>query len=1036
MLPTLHIQLLGDFCLTYGNEPVTRVNTERLQSLLAYLVLHRNVPQPRQRIAFCFWPDSAEAQARTNLRRELHHLRQALPDADCFIQSDTKTLQWRPDAPFILDVAQFEELITQAEIAERNADLTAVRIALEKAAELYQGDLLLSCYDEWIIPEREQLKQTCIRALEWLVHLLEGKQEYPAAIRYAQQLLRVDPLREATYCCLIQLYALSGDRANAVRVYQQCQEVLQRELDVEPSPVTDQTYKQLLERHQPLSSPAVESSRVAPIFSVQSQLSSSSQRLVGREREWSTINQWITNPEKAGSEILLLVGEPGIGKTRLLEEIATTIHSSNGCVLWGRGFAAEMVRPYGVWIDAFRAIAASQGASLPTELGSLLPEIGSTTSPADRTQLFDAVVQFLSQLSAEGITVVILDDIQWLDEASTALLHYTARLLEPSSVLWACAARQQELEENGAVFKWVQALRREQRLRKIALSPLNQEQTAELIRSLDMEIDDQRVFADSGGNPLFALEVARALSQHETGHSDDLQALIQARLWQLENTTRELVSWAAALGRSFSSTIVARIADCSLTQLLTGLDQLERHGIIRPSTSVKGEVGYDFAHDVVRQVAYHQLSEPRRQLVHLHIAHALEKLAGADEALVGDVAHHASLSGDHSLAASASLAAAQRCLRLFAYAEASELAQRGMHHCQYLDDRCRVRLHLELLKVYVIAGVTKERVPQLEETLHQLIAEASRLNLKDEEATGLEGLIVLNYDHGNLTGVYQNSLRAAETGRAASPTTTARMLAYTGSCLAEIEREMPRAEALLLEAQSLAERVGMELCDIPLGLGCVRRYTAEFDEAHQLLVRGWQIAQTEQDHWRVCSCLCNLAMLELETGNPTAALIHCSEMATVAVKMSGEGSEGPFAAALSALADYALGQDGAKDILEQALLTLRQIDAKRMLAYVLTFAAEIDVKYDRIELALSRAEAALKAAKIINYPSEVVLAWAMVVHATLALDKCSEAMKHFQALQQHLGEWPLSVRARTAVNRLIQEFKDSEKSDFYCWSLD
>src|SRR5262245_32392936 len=94
--PLLHVQLLVEFCLTDGDPIVKTLSSPRLQSLLAYLLLHRHAPQSRNHLAFLFWPDSTEAQAQTNLRQLLHHLRHALPEADHFLSADNKTLQWRP----------------------------------------------------------------------------------------------------------------------------------------------------------------------------------------------------------------------------------------------------------------------------------------------------------------------------------------------------------------------------------------------------------------------------------------------------------------------------------------------------------------------------------------------------------------------------------------------------------------------------------------------------------------------------------------------------------------------------------------------------------------------------------------------------------------------------------------------------------------------------------------------------------------------------------------------------------------------------
>lgn len=156
MSPILRIRLLGEFSLTDSSNQAIRLATERSQALLAYLVLHRHTPQFRSRLAFYFWADSTDAQARTNLRKELFYLRHALPNVDQFLLANAKTLQWRPDAPFTLDVADFEDAI---QVAKRSTNSESRQIALEKAVELYQGDLLPHCDDDWIVPERERLQQ-------------------------------------------------------------------------------------------------------------------------------------------------------------------------------------------------------------------------------------------------------------------------------------------------------------------------------------------------------------------------------------------------------------------------------------------------------------------------------------------------------------------------------------------------------------------------------------------------------------------------------------------------------------------------------------------------------------------------------------------------------------------------------------------------------------------------------------------------------------------------------------------------------------
>jgi DNA-binding SARP family transcriptional activator len=222
MVPTFHIHLLGDFLLVSGDTPVTTVTIPRLQSLLAYLVLHRTAPQNRSHLAFLLWPDSTEAQAHTNLRKLLYQLRQAFPDIDHFLHTDNHSLQWLPanaDAPWTLDILDVEQALARAEQAEQVEDTTGLRQALEQVMHLYRGDLLPSCYDEWILPERDYWRQMFLKSAERLIALLEQERDYDGALTAAQQLLRQDSLHEATYRQVMRLYALRGDRATALRVY-------------------------------------------------------------------------------------------------------------------------------------------------------------------------------------------------------------------------------------------------------------------------------------------------------------------------------------------------------------------------------------------------------------------------------------------------------------------------------------------------------------------------------------------------------------------------------------------------------------------------------------------------------------------------------------------------------------------------------------------------------------------------------------------------------------------------------------------------
>jgi DNA-binding SARP family transcriptional activator len=235
----LHVQLLGGFKITDDDKPVPSLTKPRMQSLLAYLLLHREAPQSRAHIAYTFWPDSSDSQARTNLRRELLQMRRALPQAEPYLRSEPQIIQWDPDAELALDVADFRATLAEAETSsdtQRRAEL------LGRAADMYQGDLLPGLYDEWILSKREDLAQRYLQALEVSLALHTEARNYAAAIQAAQRLLRYDPLYEAGYTRLMELYAYQGERARALHTYHTCASVLERELGVEPGPEIQRLY--------------------------------------------------------------------------------------------------------------------------------------------------------------------------------------------------------------------------------------------------------------------------------------------------------------------------------------------------------------------------------------------------------------------------------------------------------------------------------------------------------------------------------------------------------------------------------------------------------------------------------------------------------------------------------------------------------------------------------------------------------------------------------------------------------------------------
>ena len=329
-IPILHIRLLGEFSLIYNDQQVTSLNTTRLRSLLAYLALHCEVPQQRQHLAFLFWPDATEAQARNNLRQLLHQLRQVFPIVEHFLSADMHTLHWHSATPFHLDVAAFEQTLTLADAATQRHEQHELQDALEQADSLYRGELLPGCYDEWILSERDRLRQRHLQVLEQLLRLFEVQGDTVTAIRYAQRLIGLDPLSENLSRRLMRLFALNNDRASALRVYHSCVTTLQRELGVEPDPATREAYEQLMQHETP----------VIAARSPQTLLSATS-TLIGRKQEWESLQE-VWHAARAGEpRFVLVTGEAGIGKSRLAEEFLLWASQQGAVTAKARSYAAE-----------------------------------------------------------------------------------------------------------------------------------------------------------------------------------------------------------------------------------------------------------------------------------------------------------------------------------------------------------------------------------------------------------------------------------------------------------------------------------------------------------------------------------------------------------------------------------------------------------------------------------------------------------------------------------------------------------------------
>src|SRR6266496_151291 len=765
-MPTLHIRLLGDFNLLYNDQQVTSLNTTRLRSLLAYLVLHRDVPQQRQHLAFLFWPDATEAQARNNLRQLLHQLRQALPAVEQFLSADTHMVHWHPITPFHLDVAEFEQALTLADAVARRNDQHALQDALEQADSLYRGELLPGCYDEWILPERDRLRQRHLQVLEQLLRLFEVQGDNVTAIRYAQRLIGLDPLSEDLSRRLMRLFALNNDRASALHVYHTCVTTLQRELGVDPDPATREAYERLMQQETPTTQAIVHQPLLA-----------ATPTLIGRKQEWEDLQAAWHRATDREPHFVLVTGEAGIGKSRLAEEFLLWASQQGVVTAKTRSYAAEgqlSLAPVTDWLrsDGLRAPLRQLDAVWLTEVARLLPELfaeqpdlpryESVTEYGQRQRFFEALARAI--LASSQPLLLLIDDLQWCDQETLEWLHFLLRFDPTARLLVIGCAREEELPQTHPLRTLLLHLRNSMRVTELTLQPLDAAETAKLAskvanRELDMD-SVMHLFQETEGYPLFVVEMVRAdLGRVSTSSPEAdrphrqppldeahalpprVHAMLVGRLLQLSASAREVVERAATIGREFTLDLLITASNADTDSVVCALDELWHKRIVREH----GANSYDFTHDKLREVAYGEISAPQRRMLHRRVAQALEALHAEEDldSVSGQIASHYERAGMIEQALPSYQRAAAVAQRVYANEDAISLLSRSLELLELLPagskrDKQELSLQLTLAPIYrVTKGWT---APELERVLDRALALCDTVGDDAQRAQTLYGL--------------------------------------------------------------------------------------------------------------------------------------------------------------------------------------------------------------------------------------------------------------------------------------------------------
>jgi DNA-binding SARP family transcriptional activator/tetratricopeptide (TPR) repeat protein/nucleoside-triphosphatase THEP1 len=1035
----LHILLLGPLEVRKGDEPVGLPPSKKARALLAYLVASER-PQARSALCDMFWQDVHDPRA--GLRWALSKLRAVLDAGD--------------NGPIATagDRVGFDAGSVRVDLLEVRAQVPgdpgeASTEALREAARTFRGDFvegldLPRChrYEAWCLGVREHLRRLHLSVHATLVERL--REEPEVAISHAYTRLTLDPYSEEAYLAAMELLAETGRSDKALELYERCRRMLRRRLKSSPSEALETARRRLMSRPRGVEEKRAEGGLAGkaradvlaralkgmPDPEHLPRPGEGEPPLVGRSEELESLMGVLERSASGGrGGAVLVTGEPGIGKTRLLREAVGRLGTSGGWVLSGPIFESEEVRPYGPWVDLLRQVpSAALDEEVRRSLRGLLEEPGRAVRsdrPTQRTQLFEAAARILRRvLGARAPGLIVLDDVQWLDSSSTALLHYLARSLGESPLVFALAARDREIRGGSAVARMLRSLEDAGRLERIGLRPLDATDTKALVQAVDMALDPTAVFSTSEGNPFFTLAVATSLREGVSRTPSNVRDELHDRLARLEPGARSLLPWAAALGRAFDLSTLVRVVGRPAAEVVNAMDELERRGIIRAA----GTDRLDFAHSLLRQAAYDRPSEPVRRQIHRSIASALDQAEAGEGRMPGAVAHHAELGGLPAVAAAAYAEAAEHSLWVFAFDEAALMVERGLAQVGELSGEARLSLEMDLLRIYTFRSMQDRRPDDVEERVRAITEAAAVGALTGVVARGHACLMELQYQRGAYDRAEESSLLYAEAGRESGPATAARALSETAACLLLLDQAPDDARRLTEEASRVAEEEGLVVEGVALARALLHHHQGQLPEASRAFQKVIELCRRAQDRWWEAPAMTRRIMVALDRGDPREAREQALEAGELAERMN-DGTEAAFARGLGAVAIAALhaegeGEDRASEgwpEVEEALRELRELDSLWKIAQIQSYAVHEELRRGRANTAGERAEEALEAARALKRPSLLALSRALLARCSVLAGEMEEAERHLSSPEVARPDHGLSARARREIAQARHE---------------
>jgi predicted ATPase len=874
-------------------------------------------------------------------------------------------VQWRQDASCAVDTADFQAAIANAAAAQTENDRAREIQSLTSAAQLYEDDLLPALYDDWLTPLRDEYRRQLSHALRRLAALCEERKEYAAAIPWAERLVALDPLGEANHQLLIRLHAANHDRASALRAYHQCMRVLRRELGVEPGPATLDLFERILKAQARDSGELTGATPVPPAAKPMLQLQKA-RALVGRTGEWHQLASVWQSAIEEGPRVAVISGEPGIGKTRLADELYQSCVRQGHAAARGRCYAGQGQVAYGPiaeWLrsDAVRAGWMNLRPQQRVELARLVPEVSdqfpeaeplASVQPSPLAESWQRLHLYEALNAAVGKTrkpiVLYLDDMQWCDPDSLEWLNALLTSTSAAGVLMLVTVRSEETGRDHPFTRFLAGLRQAGMVLEIPLEPLDAEETAELARLESAKplesgsVGD--IFQATRGNPLFVVESVRAGLQSTRVH-----AVIAARLAQLTAASYELAGVASVVGRPFSFELLEKATDWDEASVSSALDELWRRRIVES----RGASEYDFTHDRLREVACAELSLVRQRYWHRRVARALAEVYAADiESWNGQIAYHFEQAGMAEEAIERYWRAAAYARQRYADTEAADLLRRALALCRgFSESERRLQQELDLLVTLGAALVTTEgySAPEVGETYQRALDLSRRLNDRNIFAI-LSGAWVFHTVRGDLETARQFSLEFLKLAeREPTPGLMQAGNFLLGSSLfhlGQLEASLDRMTAAIRNHSGPAESVLALFAGPDVGVFC-RSYLAHLawhreDRSHgdDHAAEAISIARRMRHPFSEAIALDYATMLHIFRGESRVALEHGRE----AVALCSRYGFAYYLAMANVLTGWAVAAEGDAAAglaqLREGLDGMHRLSAEIRLPYYFTLLAE------------------------------------------------------------------------------------------------